>query len=178
MLSIWPWRLFKLLVSLLIDAVLWSFDQNRSGPKVDVSGSKKHVLRAKKHKLFGTRVVHFWTRIWSVWGEGLRVGSETWDDGNTTNGDGDRSWCPDRRASYIFDGIFWPKVKSLLSFKGIKLGFNHYFRMEQLTEIDLKQLSIWWKSKREMYDLLSHDGGCIYLPSNFPMLLTSEGGYR
>ena len=59
LLSIWSWRLFNLLVSLLVDAVLRTFDQNRSGPKVDLSGSKKHVLRAKKHMLCETRVVHF-----------------------------------------------------------------------------------------------------------------------
>ena len=45
------------------------------------------MLRAKKYKLFRSRVIHFWTRIWSGRGSGYRVGSEAWDDGNTSNSD-------------------------------------------------------------------------------------------
>ena len=46
------------------------------------------MLRSKMHKLFGSRVIHFWTRIWSGRDGGCRVGSEAWDDGNTSNSDG------------------------------------------------------------------------------------------
>ena len=46
------------------------------------------MLRAKKHKFFGGRVVHFWTRIWLGTDDRYRFGSETWDDGNTSNSDG------------------------------------------------------------------------------------------
>ena len=50
--------------------------------------------------LFGARVIHFWTRIWSGQGDELVVGSEEWDDKNTTPNDGCKTPGPDRRASY------------------------------------------------------------------------------
>ena len=82
-----PWCLFDLLVSLLIDWIFLSFDQNWSDLKVIPSKAKKNMLRANKHKLFGSRVAHFWTRIWPGRGDGLRAGTEDWDDGNFANGD-------------------------------------------------------------------------------------------
>ena len=83
---IWPWSLFNILISLLVDAILWYIDQNQSGKKVDLSWKKKDMLIAKKLKFFGSREVHFWIRIWSGRGDGLRVSTEVWDDGNTANG--------------------------------------------------------------------------------------------
>ena len=41
------------------------FDQNRSNPKVILSGAKYNMLIAKKHKQILSRKIHFWTRIWS-----------------------------------------------------------------------------------------------------------------
>ena len=123
LLSIWSWRLFNLLVSLLVDAVLRTFDQNRSCPKVDLSDSKKRVLRAKKHMLFGTRVVHFWARIWSGQRDWLVVGSEQWDDKNTTPNYRCKTPGPDRRASYsiniklIIVSIFYINLNRILILK-------------------------------------------------------------
>ena len=82
---IWAWCFHDLLVSLLIDWILWSFDQNRSNPKVILYGSKQSILISKKHKRILSRKVHFWTEIWSDRGDGLRVGSEVWDESNTSS---------------------------------------------------------------------------------------------
>ena len=102
---IWLRCLFDLLITLLIDRIMRPFDQNRSGPKADLSGSKKHVLRAKKHMLFWTRVVHFWTRIWSGQGDGIKAGSEGWDDSNSSSGDGSKGRCSDRLLAYKVNNI-------------------------------------------------------------------------
>ena len=108
------------MVSLLINVILWSFGQNRSGPKVDLSVEKKHMFRTKKHILFGSRVVHFWTRIWSGRGDDMRVGCEVWDDCNTAN----RWWMQNSR-------VRWRNIKYMpvvLNNKGItNYNYHIYF---------------------------------------------------
>ena len=96
LLMIWSQGLLNLLVTLLINRKLWSFEQNLSCPKVDLSESKRNTSLANSLLLFRSREARFWTRFWSGRGERLWIWSETWDDGNTTNGDEDRSWCPDQ----------------------------------------------------------------------------------
>ena len=38
------------------------------------------------------------------WGDGLRAGSEKWDDGNTSNGDGWSSDCTSVESNYVWSG--------------------------------------------------------------------------
>ena len=61
---IWAQGLLNLLVTLLINRKLWSFEQNRSGPKVDLSRSKKNTSLANSPLLFRSREARFWTRFW------------------------------------------------------------------------------------------------------------------
>ena len=56
----------NILVSLLVDVVLWFFDKNRSGPKVDLSGKKKNMLLAKSIYEFFPERSTFGTEFGSV----------------------------------------------------------------------------------------------------------------
>ena len=76
LLLIWDQCLFNLLVSLLINRKLWSFCQNRSGPKVDLSRAKRNTSRANSPLLFRSREVHFWTRFWSSKEESCHLKTE------------------------------------------------------------------------------------------------------
>ena len=76
LLLIWGQCLFNLLVSLLINRKLWSFSQNRSGPKVDLSRAKRNTSRANSPLLFRSREVHFWTRFWSSKEESCHLKTE------------------------------------------------------------------------------------------------------
>ena len=46
---VWRLSLFSLLVSFLFDSILWSFAQNRAGPKVDLSREKAHAYNQKTY---------------------------------------------------------------------------------------------------------------------------------
>ena len=46
-------------------------------------------------------MAHFWTRIWSGRSDRFRFGSETWDDGNTSNSDGFKTPGSDGETSNI-----------------------------------------------------------------------------
>ena len=113
-------------LSLLIDWILWSFNQSRSDPKAIPSGSKKNMLIAKEHKRILSREVRFWTGIWSDQGDGFKAGSEVWDDGNISSNDGSKGKCSDRSQSLYpyFNQMIY---KCLNIFKNILKTPNLWF---------------------------------------------------
>ena len=98
---IWSWSLFNLSISFMVNLILRSIYQNRSGPKLDFSREKKNLLIAKKHKRILSREVQYWIRIWPGEGDDLRAGAEKRSDGYTNNGDGSKGRCPDLLLTYI-----------------------------------------------------------------------------
>ena len=51
--------LFNLLITLLINRILWPFDQNRSGPKVDLSSKKYNMLELKSISILKAEWIAF-----------------------------------------------------------------------------------------------------------------------
>ena len=67
---------------------------------------RNNMLIAKKHKRIFSREIQFWTRIWSGRGDSLKDGTEAWDDGNTSNGDGCKTLGPNGETSNCFVALF------------------------------------------------------------------------
>ena len=97
---IWSWSLLKLLVTLLIDVMIWVFDQNPSDLKVEFSKDKRNIEKEKKHMRILSRENYFWTRNWPGLVNGKRYDTKVCYEGITNNGDEWESKCPDRLLAY------------------------------------------------------------------------------
>ena len=127
---IWSWSLLKLLVTLLIDVMIWVFDQNPSDLKVEFSKDKRNIEKEKKHMRILSRENYFWTRNWPGLVNGKRYDTKVCYEGITNNGDEWESKCPDRLLAYKgliinknrFAGsyLFNKLKKKLISFKTYK----------------------------------------------------------